>query len=119
MIEAIGVVLMVLLLIRLPKEDTSQKVDGTLRKTANITIASTIGVIATSLILLMTNNQVLDSISGYFIEATVPLAGGSNAVNTILVDFRGFDTMGEISVLVIAAIGVIGLLWKKGGSINQ
>ena len=39
--------------------------------------------------------------------------GGSNAVNTILVDFRGFDTMGEISVLVIALLGVMGLLAKK------
>ena len=43
---------------------------------------------------------------------TVPLAEGTNAVNTILVDFRGFDTMGEIAVLVIAMLGALGLLMR-------
>lgn len=45
-------------------------------------------------------------------EHTVPLAQGNNAVNTILVDFRGFDTLGEITVLVIAALGALGLLMR-------
>jgi hypothetical protein len=39
-------------------------------------------------------------------------AEGSNAVNTILVDFRGFDTLGEITVLVIATLGCLGLLMR-------
>jgi multicomponent K+:H+ antiporter subunit A/multicomponent Na+:H+ antiporter subunit A len=48
----------------------------------------------------------------FYIEQTVPLAKGSNAVNTILVDFRGFDTLLEIAVLVIAALGCLGLLYR-------
>jgi multicomponent Na+:H+ antiporter subunit A len=39
-----------------------------------------------------------------------PEAGGRNIVNVILVDFRGFDTLGEITVLAIAAIGVMNLV---------
>jgi multicomponent K+:H+ antiporter subunit A len=40
----------------------------------------------------------------------VPEGGGSNMVNVILVDFRGFDTLGEITVLAIAAVGVAALM---------
>ena len=38
------------------------------------------------------------------------LANGRNVVNVILVDFRGFDTLGEITVLAVAALGVVALL---------
>jgi multicomponent K+:H+ antiporter subunit A len=43
------------------------------------------------------------SISDYFLQTTLPLGGGANAVNVIIVDYRGFDTLGEITVLAIAA----------------
>lgn len=47
------------------------------------------------------------SISWFFAQQSLPLGGGSNIVNVILVDFRGFDTFGEITVLGIAAIGTL------------
>ena len=52
----------------------------------------------------------LGTISWYFVENSVPRGGGANVVNVILVDFRGYDTFGEITVLVIAALGVAALL---------
>lgn len=51
-----------------------------------------------------------NSISWFFMEQAIPLGGGTNVVNVILVDFRGFDTFGEITVLGIAAIGVLCLM---------
>jgi len=51
-----------------------------------------------------------ESISWYFLEQSVPAGGGTNAVNVILVDFRGYDTFGEITVLGIAAVGVLALM---------
>jgi multicomponent K+:H+ antiporter subunit A len=51
-----------------------------------------------------------DSISWYFLEQALPLGGGTNVVNVILVDFRGYDTFGEITVLGIAGVGVLALL---------
>ncbi|MGH8517914.1 MAG: hydrogen gas-evolving membrane-bound hydrogenase subunit E, partial [Panacagrimonas sp.] len=54
--------------------------------------------------------QPVDSISPYFLETAVPQGGGSNVVNVILVDYRGFDTLGEITVLGIAAVIVAALL---------
>jgi multicomponent K+:H+ antiporter subunit A len=49
-------------------------------------------------------------ISDFFLRHSVPEGGGANVVNVILVDFRGFDTYGEISVIVIAALAVAALL---------
>ena len=45
-----------------------------------------------------------------FLADAEKLAGGKNVVNVILVDFRGFDTLGEITVLVVAAMGVAALV---------
>ncbi|HQV25112.1 MAG TPA: monovalent cation/H+ antiporter subunit A [Acinetobacter sp.] len=51
-----------------------------------------------------------NSISWFFMQQSIPLGGGSNVVNVILVDFRGFDTFGEVAVLGIAAIGTLCLM---------
>lgn len=52
----------------------------------------------------------LKSISEFFIAESKPGGGGTNIVNVILVDFRGFDTLGEITVLGIAAVGIYAML---------
>ena len=54
------------------------------------------------------------SLSWYYLRNAVPQGGGANAVNVILVDFRGYDTFGEITVLGIAAVGVLAMLdgWR-------
>ena len=64
----------------------------------------------TALVLSATGVLFYPSISNYFVENALPLGHGRNIVNVILVDFRAFDTMGEITVLGIAAIGVYVLL---------
>jgi multicomponent K+:H+ antiporter subunit A len=51
-----------------------------------------------------------NSIAPYFLANTVPLGGGANAVNVIIVDFRGFDTLGEITVMGIAALIIHAML---------
>jgi multicomponent K+:H+ antiporter subunit A len=51
-----------------------------------------------------------DSISDFFLARSVPGGGGKNVVNVILVDFRGFDTLGEITVLTIAGLVIYALL---------
>ena len=50
------------------------------------------------------------TISSFFVERALPDGGGTNVVNVILVDFRGFDTFGEITVLGIVALTVYALL---------
>ena len=50
------------------------------------------------------------TISSFFVENSYSKGGGTNVVNVILVDFRGFDTLGEITVLAIVALTVFALL---------
>ena len=49
-------------------------------------------------------------IPSYYLANSHLLAGGYNVVNVILVDFRGFDTMGEITVFSVAVLGVLALV---------
>jgi multicomponent K+:H+ antiporter subunit A len=51
-----------------------------------------------------------ETIAAYFLEKAYTEGGGHNVVNVILVDFRGFDTFGEITVLAIVALTVFALL---------
>jgi multicomponent Na+:H+ antiporter subunit A len=54
-----------------------------------------------------------ESFSYYFIENAIELTGGKNIVNVIVVDFRGYDTFGEIAVLAIAALTVYNLIKSR------
>jgi multicomponent Na+:H+ antiporter subunit A len=60
--------------------------------------------------LIATSVQEFPPISSYFTEHAVDMAHGRNIVNVILVDFRALDTLGEITVLSLAGIGVYALL---------
>jgi multicomponent K+:H+ antiporter subunit A len=51
-----------------------------------------------------------DSVSRFFLERAYSEGGGTNVVNVIIVDFRGFDTLGEITVLGVVAVAVYSLL---------
>jgi len=53
------------------------------------------------------------AVARYYAENAVPEGGGTNVVNVILVDFRGFDTLGESLVIAIAAISVLVLLTMR------
>jgi len=83
-------------------------------KVVNAVIAISVGTIVTILALAVQGNKMFESISVYF-EDAYELAGGKNIVNTILGDFRAFDTMLEVVVLFIAGIGVFTLIKLKAG----
>jgi len=73
-------------------------------------VAIAAGVLVTTLVLFIGASGTTSRLAAYFADAAPRLAHGYNIVNVILVDFRGFDTMGEITVLVTVAIGVRALL---------
>ena len=54
-----------------------------------------------------------ESFSHYFIDKGIELTSGRNIVNMIVVDFRGYDTLGEISVLAIAALAIYNLIQSR------
>lgn len=85
-----------------------------LAKLRNGLIAAAVGTVVTVTALLAQSNPFYPSVSKYF-EDAYRLAGGMNIVNTILGDFRAFDTMLEVVVLFIAGIGVYTLIKLKAG----
>ena len=76
----------------------------------DFTIGAGNGVLIGGLVLSVSTTETAARLREYFVEFGPTLAHGRNIVNVILVDFRGFDTMGEITVLATAAIGVRAVL---------
>ncbi len=106
-VEVVSTVLLLMGLALLPQ--TSPRESTNRRKLRDATLALAAGAgMAWLAWVVMTRNH--DSISWYFLEQSLPKGGGSNVVNVILVDFRGYDTWGEITVLGIAALGVLALM---------
>jgi multicomponent Na+:H+ antiporter subunit A len=79
-------------------------------------IAGILGVGVTLAALSVLGTDLDLNLTRYFEATSVPAAMGQNIVNVILVDFRGFDTMGEIAVVVIAGVAAIAVLRAGRGS---
>lgn len=111
LVESVSIILLLLAFYHLP-ELRKEKVKRSFKLT-NLLISAAVGVMVTLVSLsafALGSESGLTSISAFFIENARSLAGGYNIVNVILVDFRGLDTMLEILVLGIAAIGVVSLI---------
>jgi multicomponent Na+:H+ antiporter subunit A len=116
-IESLTVILFVLAFYHLPKfnQFSSKRSRG-----RDAVIALFAGGVMTALVLVAVEVEISKSISTFFVEKSLAEAYGRNIVNVILVDFRGMDTMGEITVLAIAGIGVYALLkFRKGQGREQ
>ncbi len=115
-IEALTVVLFVLVFHHLPRIST---ISGRATRLRDGFVSALFGGTVTVLILLANTVTIDQPISDYFAENSVPKGHGRNIVNVILVDFRALDTLGEITVLSLAAIGVYGLIrlrpTRRGG----
>jgi multicomponent Na+:H+ antiporter subunit A len=79
-------------------------------KTRDALVAAAAGTVIATLVLFIGASGTTSRLSPYFVEAAPRLGHGENVVNVILVDFREFDTLGEITVLVTVAIGVRALV---------
>jgi multicomponent Na+:H+ antiporter subunit A len=106
-VDTLTVILFVLVLYRLPKYLTFS--DSRVRIRDGI-VALGFGGMITWLALGVLSQPMVSEVSAYYSENAYKLAKGKNVVNVILVDFRGMDTLVEITVLVIAALGVFGLM---------
>ena len=102
-VEILVVVLITVVLLKLPKHITVVE-SGSMEKLTRGVIAVSVGCLVTVL-LLGVNSAPLDMrITDYYAAYSYSLAHGRNIVNVVLVDFRGFDTMGEITVLSVAGL---------------
>jgi multicomponent Na+:H+ antiporter subunit A len=111
-IETLTVILLVLVVYKIPR---FANYSSGYTRVRDIVISLSVGSFITIMLLVLMSAPQPDTISQYFLDHSFLLAHGRNVVNVILVDFRALDTMGEITVLAIAAIGVITLLKLRLG----
>lgn len=107
-IETVTVALFLLTFYHFPK--LKKRKESVKTKTMNLFISVGFGLMMTLVGISAVSSNWFDKISDYFIETALPIGGGKNIVNVILVDMRGVDTLFEITVLGIAVIAIYGLI---------
>jgi len=73
-------------------------------------VATLVGVFVAGFAVVVTAARTAPPVGREYLDLALPEAQGRNVVNTILVDFRALDTLGEITVLIVAALGVTSLV---------
>jgi len=106
-IETLTIILLALAFYHLPSFRHSSAIRT---RSTDLAIAIGGGVMVTLLVLAALDVQTPTPVSDYYLEHSYKHAHGRNIVNVILVDFRALDTLGEITVLTIAALGASALL---------
>ena len=115
-VEVVTTVLILLGLRWLPRRiEEVSPLPGTLRKAQvrrlrDLLLSTAVGGGMALLSYAMLTRQTPNDISSFYLSRALPEGGGSNVVNVMLVDFRGFDTLGEITVLGAVALTVYALL---------
>ncbi len=106
-VEVVTIVLLLLALYFLPQHSPVESTRTSRLRDLGVATLAGAGAAALTWAIL---TRPFESISEYFLANSVLGGGGTNVVNVILVDFRGFDTLGEISVLALAGLGIYAML---------
>ncbi len=106
-VEVVTIILLMLALFYLPSRTPSES--SSLRGLRDFVVAGGYGVMVALLVYVVLTRPYA-GLAPFFLANSVSGGGGTNVVNVILVDFRGFDTLGEITVLAIAAVGILAML---------
>jgi multicomponent Na+:H+ antiporter subunit A len=109
LVETLVVIIVALVLVRLPRGTLREPGNGRIRLVSGA-IAGLGGLLLTALLVAVTVAPFDPALNRFFEAESYPTAQGRNIVNVILVDFRALDTLGEIAVLAVAAVGVFALL---------
>lgn len=106
-IEMVTVILLLLALYFLPQKTPKEVARPRLIR--DLTLAILVGT-GVAILAFAVMTREFSSVSGFFIDNSLLGGGGTNVVNVILVDFRGFDTLGEVVVLALAGLGIYAML---------
>lgn len=106
-VEVVTIILLMLALFYLPS--STPREGSSLRGLRDVLVAGGCGIMVALLVYVVLTRPSA-GLAPFFLANSVSGGGGTNVVNVILVDFRGFDTLGEITVLAIAAVGILAML---------
>ncbi|WP_394559065.1 monovalent cation/H+ antiporter subunit A [Aquipseudomonas alcaligenes] len=107
-VEVVTIILLMLAMYYLPSRTPAES--SLPRILRDLLIAGGCGLMVAVLAYAVLSRPYDGGLAQFFLGNSVSGGGGTNAVNVILVDFRGFDTLGEITVLAIAAVGIFAML---------
>ncbi|KQV43544.1 MULTISPECIES: monovalent cation/H+ antiporter subunit A [unclassified Rhizobium] len=117
MVETLSVVILTLVMTRLRLSPSDRRPLSQVLPDAAIAIACGLGMM---LFLMKVTEAPFDSsLSDFFERFSKPLAHGGNIVNVIIVDFRGTDTLGEIAVVMVAALSILSLIRVRAGALRR
>lgn len=108
LVDSVTVILFILVIYFLPT--LKKESEPLVVKIRDIVISALTGTFIGLFMLAVYSHRQADTIARYFLESSYELAGGKNVVNVILINFRAFDTLGEIIVLAISGIGIYALI---------
>ncbi len=109
LIETLTVVVFVLVLRHLPKQFPVRRRERR-RRRVQVVVALAIGTFVSVFTVVAVGSRSVPPISEDLAKEALLEGEGRNVVNVILTDFRGFDTLGEITVLALAALGIVSLV---------
>ena len=109
-VEVLTLVLFIMIFHKLPA--FSKHLSRT-SKTRDAVIALTVGVLMAALVIKADHLNLSYPVSNYIAQNSYEEGHGRNIVNVILVDFRAFDTLGEVIVITMASLGIFSLLKIK------
>ena len=116
MVETLSAVLFGIAMLRLPGIVERRTKSQQWRHAA---LAGAVGLCMTLIVLAVTSHPLDRHITLYFEESSYLLAHGLNIVNVILVDFRAFDTFGELTVVLLASIGAYAVLKRRSARVRR
>jgi multicomponent Na+:H+ antiporter subunit A len=108
LVETLTIVVFLLVLRQMPRRFERDPVWAP--RVVRLAISATVGVSVALFAVMVSAARTAPSAGVTYDELSLPEAGGKNIVNVILVDFRGADTLGEITVLAVAALGITNLV---------
>ena len=108
MVEILSVVILALVMTRLNLDEPDPRTLEDLARDGSVALG--VGIAVTMLLFAVLQGTLDTRLSDFFNANSQPLAHGRNIVNVILVDFRGLDTLGEISVVMTAGIAILALI---------
>ena len=108
LVECLAIVVILMLVRRLPTRFDEDR--AWLPRTVRIVVSLAVGVAVAGFALATSLSRTAPSVGEEYLVRSAPEGAGNNVVNVILVDFRGTDTLGEMTVLIVAGLGIANLL---------
>ena len=110
LVDTLTIILFVMVVNRLPE---FARFSGRITRIRDLVIALSAGGFMAVLALIAANFETSNKLKNFYLENSLDQAYGKNVVNVILVDFRALDTLGEITVLLLAGVSIYSLFKLK------